>query len=282
MKTTKQHPLYGAIEATKKVADSSQIRSQRRDQKKREKKRQSLYAGMDTFALTEALISGRISGPDALAIHYGNLAVARKVLRRIQIEQGIGARGNAEQPKPAKVGNLQAPRHELREGNLPNFRVWLVEVEPPLFNSQEEFIAEWRARIKAGARPHQLVDLLASRTPTSWPQARELVRQAFNQPDLISDDMLQCLKDGRRFWRGARLLRRQYMNAAAAGFLRPYEGNWIILPNTIVPNFLPGLRIPKMHERGEYLVRLTMNEAEKLVMLDFYSIAYLPLFRASV
>jgi hypothetical protein len=282
MKTTIDHPFYGRIEVTKRVPDSSRVRSQRRDQKKREAKRQRKYAGVNTFALMQVLYSGKLTAEELAIMSNGTPAQMKKTLRWIQIQHGVGACLYSPPPELPQVEEVEIPQDELREGNLPDFRSCMAEVRHPSFRSNEEMALCFHDCIRRGAQPHQLVDLLRSSTPMTWLECRSVVRQILNQPEAVTDDHLQWLERARKFWNGVRLFGRFFRNAVAARLIRPVHGKWLFVPQDALPHFLPGLSVPKKHQRVEYLIRVTDAEGGRLRVLDFYSVEYSPLFRATV
>jgi hypothetical protein len=282
MKTTTYHPIFGEVEVTKRVPDSPKIRSRKRDKKKREESRKNIYAGVDILAATEALYCGRIRPEQAAAISGDDLAHARKMLRWVQIEHGIGVCPHYPPPELPPVDKLKVPEHELREDHLPELRARIIDERLPDVQSDEELQERFHFFVQKGATAHQLVDFMNHATGGSWQECREVVRAVLGQPDAVSDDQLVWLERARKFWRAVRMFGRYFRNAVAARHIRPAFGRWLFVPEEGLSCFLPGLQVPKMHKRVEYLIRVHHAETERLVNLDFYSTDFLPLFRATV
>jgi hypothetical protein len=283
MKTTIDHPFYGRIEVTKRVPDSSRVRSQRRDQKKREAKRQRKYAGVNTFALMQVLYTGKLTAEELAIMSNGTPAQMKKTLRWIQIQHGVGACLYSPPPELPQVEEVEIPQEELREGNLPDFRSCVAEMRHPIIRSDKHLSRCLIYCICKGARPDELVDLIRSAKPTMpWLECRDWTRKILNQPEAVTDDQLLWLERARKFWNGVRLFGRFFRNAVAARLIRPVHGKWLFVPKDALPHFLPGLSVPKKHQRVEYLIRVTDAEGGRLRILDFYSVEYSPLFRATV
>lgn len=281
MKRKVHHPVFGDIEIPKNLPDSPKIRSARRDSKKRQAALINAYKGIDLPGLMQALCMGQIRGPEALALARGTVTQRKKVLREIQLRTGVGAcRWSPPEPlDPAQ--EVTPPMHVVRPKNGPTFSSWLVDPNPPGFPPDEEPIQFVSRQAAAGMPPDELIVMLVANTGKSWERTREFVRDVLQRPDVVSDELLELLKQAWTFWRGIAFFRGTYLNACNARFIREARGYWLMVPDENLPLFLAGLKVPQMHKRVEYLIWVDRASKWRL-LLDFYSVDYVPLFRVEV
>lgn len=234
--------------------------------------------------MMEAEIAGKISGPELsgpehIAFTFGTLPEIYKIQRDMQIRTGVGVGPWSLRPELEEIPEIRAPLHIVRDGNGPKFASWLVDADPKRISMDERGLREFFRRWDAGETAHHLVDLLVMSKGSPWERARDVVRALTGDAAAVPDEMLEMVRLARRFWTGVAYFGRQYDKAVSARLIRRAEGEWLFLPTRELATFLPGLKVPKAHEGTEYLGKLTRLNIAKIVMLDFYTLKYGPLFR---
>jgi hypothetical protein len=86
------------------------------------------------------------------------------------------------------------------------------------------------------------------------------------------------LTAARGFWEQLARFRGVYAAAVRLGQIESADYEWALVDARELRGWLPGLQVPKMHLRTEYLVRLNSGPAPP-IELDLHSVTYRGLFR---
>ena len=133
-------------------------------------------------------------------------------------------------------------------------------------------------RIATGRHPYSTLDWLHGTTGFPWSRCAEILRA---RGLAVDDGAIEMLRRARRFWDRLDEFRPIYGNAVRLRQVAAAEGDWAIVEEAELQDWLPGLHVPHMHVRETFLVRVVLCGWSH--DLDFHSFPnYLPLFRVSM
>jgi hypothetical protein len=218
---------------------------------------------------------------DALHVLFSNVDVCRRVLREVH--------------RRAWVSGLLSPSPVLLKSNLPPpsppvsilSRLNRSRVFPDLVPahleldcigpSLVELLDVVRKEKAKGAAPHELLDLLASRSHLSWPAAAELLHANSIIGVPMDEVDIQAVRQARVFWLHYFDGQTNYVAAVQLGQLPRWTGgNWALLTRGQFHSLLPGVVVPYAYDRTEFVTRYV--NSGRLSSLHVYSTPGLPLF----
>lgn len=258
-----------------KASDSARVlRNQRRQaRQRRELVSQAIVTGVN---VSEAI--GSASNEDSERLFAGDVKAARKVLNRALRRMD---RVTTDHREPGGARFIQTPTHLLRKSHRPCVLPGLVPAERPS-NSSTPFavvLQELQVMLDAGQNSFAVLDWLCGTGGISWVQSTSIL-QSRGVP--VSAEVREMTETARRFWEQLEVFQRVYSNAVQLRQIEAAaEGTWALVETGELSDWLPGIYIPKMHRRDQYLVRVKPRGGS-LLRLDFFSRLYRPLFRVPV
>ncbi len=131
--------------------------------------------------------------------------------------------------------------------------------------------------IDSGQSPFAVLDWLRGRGGISWERSALILRSR-GLP--VDDEVREMTERARWFWEQLEVFQRVYSNAVQLRQIEAAdaEGTWALVEAGEVSGWLPGIHLPRMHRRDQYLVRVKPRGGSRLE-IGFFSRLYCPLFR---
>ncbi len=253
----------------------------RRDAKSRAQKRRdaALQRLRDPF---RPMCRGVISAQDAFDLIYGDVKGINRVVGRLNRSGGLEPANGAESAGgDIAIREIPQPSRTLRRANRGSVSPLITK---PTITYPADFVGLERALEIASDLARQRVD-------------RAQILQFLASPDTTGLAPKVCVelaaKVGLKFT-AAEIesvehavtnnfisARRLYRAMVAAGELGGANGEWGFFENAALHAALPGLRLPHVLRRDQFLVRIKYRN-DQIVCLDLHSSSYRPLCRHPV
>ncbi len=207
-------------------------------------------------------------------IYSGSIKGARKALQR---SARVSLPAASIQTEPDTPG-VPVPCHVLRPSNCPSVLPGLVPRVPPTCSGKSvaEVLQEVEVMQTTGKTSFAILDHLHARAGIPWESCAKILR---SRDPSLDDTSCAMAMAAREFWNRLTEFTRHYANAVSLRQVKGVTGEWAFVEGQELDVWLPGIHVPAMHRREQYLVRIT-SRGGSLLNLDFYSRSYLPLFRA--
>ena len=249
--------------------------SWRWDEKQRQRTRTQLRQSIHSDPVVAECALSTLPDCDVAKLHAGSVRQVRRVVnaarRRVPNEVPLNTEREEE-----TLRVVARPTWTLRERHRPALIPVMVESEPTprSLAPMAAILCDLEAMLHAGKHHYWALDWLHAVSGLNWAQCAGILG-GLGVP--VDDGAVEMIAGARGFWNRLTEFRRIHGNAVRLGQIEQAEGAWAFVEAGELPDWLPGIHVPRMQRRKTYLVRV--ESCGRALDLDFHGCpSYRPLF----